>query len=144
MFIYSGWQCAVTYVLSCIHTLSQYDPLQPSEFDTLSVAVAVDETLPDGEVEGSISVDGVEGESRDGEHQAETRNEAEQSCQDQEECSTEHNGEPDPKELSSIRHRIPCSQRCAASAGIWSLHVLLDSFHLLNLMVWERLVFIFG
>ena len=109
-------------------------PVQPSEIDTLSVPVAADETLLDGEGEGDIDVDPVESEGRDGEHQVGTRDETEQSCQ--EECSVEHNDGHDPKELSSSRHRIPRSQRCAASAGIWPLHVLLASFHLLNVMLW--------
>ena len=105
-------QCGVTHH-AFIPPPTVLLPTQPT--DTLRVSVAAEEVLQ--EEEGERGAGAVEHEGKEEENQAGIKDETEPSCLDQEEGSAAQNGH-DTRDLSGSRHRIPCSQRCAASTGI--------------------------
>ena len=105
-------QCGVTY-----HAFIPPPTVLPTQpTDTLRVSVAAEEVLQ--EEEGERGAGAVEHEGKEEENQAGIKDETEPSCLDQEEGSAAQNDGHDTRDLSGSRHRIPCSQRCAASTGI--------------------------
>ena len=106
--------CDLVICMRCIHGTyilppPVFLPVQPTELDTLRVAVAADEGLLDEEGEGGVGAGALESEGKDGEHQTGMRDEAEPSCQDQEECPAELKDGHNPKEPSGNKRRIPFS-----------------------------------